>query len=212
MKSPATKHAIVTVVVLAVATSGHYAVRSAYALAYQNMTEGEASALPSRIGSYVQDGPDAEIPQRWMDVLQTKNILMRNYRSPSGSMVQLTVVMAGASRRSLHFPEVCLRGGGFEIREQYTAPVGMSFTAKRLMLVKGDTKEAVLYWFKVGDRFTHNFFVNSMHWALGQVTLQPAKSSMIRVSTYVGSASEESAFAELDSFSELLGPELLERL
>jgi EpsI family protein len=205
-------HAVIAIAVLALVTANHHVVRMAYAQAYQNMTEGAATAISDRIGGYVKEGEDTEIPQDWMDTLQTKNILMRNYRAPSGRYVQLTVVMAGASRRSLHFPEVCLRGQGWEIREQYTAPVGVSFMAKRLVLVKGKSNEAVMYWFKVGDRFTDNFFVNSMHWALGQITFRPAKSGMIRVSTFIGPGGEESAFADLENFSELLGPELLEVL
>ena len=212
MSARATKHGVILILVLAFITATHFGVLAAQARAYETMRDASAASVPTSFGGYARAGADSEIPQNWMDTLQTKNILMRNYRGPSGRYVNLTIVVAGASRRSLHFPEVCLRGQGNEIREQYVAPVGVSFMARHLVLVEGGNMTAVIYWFKVGDRFTDSFFVNSMHWALGQLTLSPAKSAMIKLSTAIGLDGEDAAFRELESFAETIEPILRETL
>lgn len=168
--------------------------------------------LPERIGPYEQIGEDLEVAPRVREILQTSLILMRNYKTPQGWPIQLQIVYTGASRRSLHFPEYCLVGAGYEILEQYSAPVGFDFNAKRLVLGKGSHEQAVLYWFKTDDNFTGNFFLNSWYWAKNQVTFGAPTSAMIKLSTTMGGRDEEAIFAMLEDFAQKLKPILLEQV
>jgi EpsI family protein len=167
--------------------------------------------VPARILGYRQFGADIPIDPHVNEILETPDVLMRNYTSRQGVPVQLTIVRSGATRRSLHFPEVCLTGQGWEVREQYSAPVGVLFVAKRLVIFKGDTEVAVLYWFMTSDHVTGSYFMNSVFWAREQLLLRPSKAMMIKLSAPVGSAGPESTFGQLDDFAQGLTPILQER-
>lgn len=168
--------------------------------------------LPAVIVDYQQAGPDANVDEATKAALETSSILIRNYASPSHGALQLTIVYAGATRRSLHFPEVCLVGEGWEIREQKPVQVGFSFRARRLMLVSGNRQQAVLYWFKTGDRVAANYFTNAYYWALEQMLGRTPSSAMVRLATIVGPAGEEAAFRTLEDFAWKVNPYLLEHI
>jgi len=169
--------------------------------------------FPSEIGRYTQLGEDIPIPEHVKRVLQTSSILTRNYRSPAGRVVSLSMVHAGKTRRSLHFPEVCLVGQGWEVMQQFGAPVGFDFTAQHLVIADGQRREAVLYWFKTGSEFTGNYFLNSWYWTREQ--LRPGgtpTSTMVRLSTSIHGQDDESAFHLLEDMAEQLKPVLLKQI
>ncbi len=165
--------------------------------------------IPSQIAQYHQVGEDIEIEQHVKDVLETSDILVRNYASTS-SMVQLTIVYAGTTRRSLHFPEVCLVGAGWEIRDQKSINVGFTFSARQLVLVRGERRQAVLYFFKTGEELTGNYFLNAWYWAKNQITFGQSTSAMIKVAAPISVRGEEATFAVLDDFAMKFAPVLLE--
>lgn len=165
--------------------------------------------LPENIGSYRQVGEDIDPGDRTRELLQSSAILMRNYASTNGRIVQLSIVQAVASRASLHFPEVCLVGQGWEISEQYMAPVGVYHTGKRLVIFSGERQEAVLYWFRTGDRFTGSFFLNSWYWIWDTLRFKSPQTAMIRVSSLIRKDKEE-AFQTLDDFAGYIAPLLME--
>lgn len=200
----------IAVGILLVATGGtHFAILNKQAQGGLAQPVESLNEIPSRIADYVQVGADEEIDERTAAVLETSTILIRNYVSPSGRPVQLIIVYAGSTRRSLHFPEICLTGGGWELREQFMTRVGILFTVKRLVLVRGLDQQAVLYWFKTGDHLTGNYFLNAAHWARSQLTFGSPTSAMIQVKTPLEPGQEEEAFAVLEDFATKLYPVLM---
>lgn len=167
--------------------------------------------IPAEISSFRQAGEDIEIEPRIYEILEYPEILMRNYASRDGRPIQLTIVSSGPTRRSLHFPEVCLTGQGWETREQYSAPVGLQFIGKRLVLTRHSQEEAVLYWFKTGDYFTDSYLLNSLYWSRERLLLRPTDSMMVKLSTPVVSQDSETAFAVLEDFAAALAPILMEK-
>lgn len=204
------KHYVIAIGLLAMALAMNYTIRMNQAQAVDQASEEYVLEVPRHLGEYRQYGDDEEVDERTKEILETSNILIRNYVGRQNWPVQLTIVHAGASRRSLHFPEVCIVGGGWEIREQTTVPIGIMFEARQLVLVKGDQREAVLYWFKTDDHLTGNFFINSFRWARYQVTHGTMPSAMIRVSTMVGPMGEEATFDLLKDFAAQATPILLD--
>ncbi len=201
------KHAIAAIVLLAATTGAHLSIQRSQEQAYRDKAEKAVPAVPSVIGPYTQYGPDYEVAPRTKELLQSSLIVMRQYRSPRRNPLFLTLVYAGTSRKSLHFPEVCLVGQGWEIRDQAPAPLGFKFTAKRLMLVKGNQKEAVVYFFKTGDQYTGNFFLNAWYWARNQVSRGAPTSAMIKLHAPVARGqNEETVFATLEDFALKLTP------
>ncbi len=204
------KHYVTVLTILALAAGGNMAIRMSQAAAVEQSRTEYVLTVPEYIGDFQQQGADAEVSERVQRVLETSNILIRNYTDRRGWPVQLTIVHAGATRRSLHFPEVCIVGAGWEIREQTVHPVGITFNARRLVLVRGDEQEAVLYWFKTGDNLTGNFFLNSLNWTVNQFTAGSSTSAMIRVSTKIPPGREQAAFSVLDDFARQATPVLME--
>ncbi|MCP4641576.1 MAG: EpsI family protein [bacterium] len=197
---------------VALVTAAHLAILGGQARAARNAIAMTDFDIPAQIVDYRQAGVDLEVEDHVREVLGTSSILIRTYVSPRGRPLSLTVVYAGTTRRSLHFPEVCLVGEGFEVLQQEMAPVGFMFTAKRLVLSRGKGQEAVLYWFKTGDNLTGNYFLNAYYWAKNQLSFSTPTSSMIRLSTPVGPGGAESAFATLDDFATKFTPILLDKV
>jgi EpsI family protein len=195
------RHLVACVIAIVAAGVIHAAAVSAQHDLAEAASDEPLLAIPDYIGGFERMGLDQEIPEDVQRVLETSNILIRPYRTPGGYPVVLTIVHAGSTRRSLHFPEVCLVGAGWDVREQSTMPVGFNFVARRLVLVKGDQTEAVLYWFKTGDHMTGSYFVNSLNWARNQLTFGSPNSAMIKLATPVGNRGEAAAFALLEDFA-----------
>ena len=206
------KHYVATFLCLLITAASHSAINHSHDVAARADPPQDILNIPAVVGTYRQVGEDIEIDERTIEILETSTILMRNYRGPKGWPIQLTIVYAGTTRRSMHFPEVCIVGQGWEIHEQTEMPVGFFFNASRLVLVKGEGKQALLYWFKTADEFTGNFFVNSWHWARSQLTRGTATSAMIKVSAPIGNRDEESVFLLLEDFATKLTPILRERI
>ena len=206
------KHTVAVLILLLLMAAGETAIGHAQANAARRQRTTKALAIPENIGQFRQAGTDEEVDAHTKAVLETSTILIRNYVSYDGLPVELTIVYAGSTRRSLHFPEVCLVGAGWEIREQYTMNVGFLFDAKRLVLVSGNKHEAVLYWFKTGDKMTGNYFLNAFHWAKNQITSAGKTSAMIKLTTRFRPGSEDGAFAVLERFAMQLAPVLEERV
>lgn len=202
------KHFVLTILLLLATAAVYAGIYKARDAASQAVLE--TLDIPTTIGPYAQLGADEEVTEHVKRVLQTSTILKRRYRTPSGRPVNLSIVYAGTTRGSLHFPEVCLVGQGWTIRDQDVMPVGFQFVATKLVIVSGGHTEAMLYWFKTGDNLTGNFFVNSWHWARNQLTFNQKASAMIKVSTPVVDNDTESAFMALEDFSAKLTPVLMD--
>ncbi|HIJ72478.1 MAG TPA: EpsI family protein [Candidatus Hydrogenedentes bacterium] len=206
------KHYVATILILAIAAAGHESINRAHARAAQERPAQNVLDIPASIGRYKQVGADQEVEEEVQRMLQTSTVLVRNYAGPDGWPLQLTIVYAGTTRRSLHFPQVCLVGQGWEIREQTTMPVGFSFRAQRLVVVKGAQRQAVLYWFKTGERLTGDYFVNSWHWARNQLFSGAATSALVRLSAPIGNRDESAVFSLLEDFAAKFTPILMERV
>jgi len=169
--------------------------------------------LPVTIGSYQKVGEDIDPGDDVRKALETSSILMRYYVGSNRLPILTTIVYAGQKRRSLHFPEVCLVGQGWEVEQAYSAPVGIEFQGKRLVIFRGDEKQAVLYWLKTGELFTSSSFLNALYWAREQLLFGTPTSSMIKLSMPIRPGQDATeAFAVLDDFATRLGPILLENI
>lgn len=183
------------------------------AQAAANMEKAAPLALdiPREVADY-QARRDHEIDETTRRILENSAILIRDYAAPGGRFVQLSVVHAGSTRRSLHFPEVCLVGDGWEIVKQRQTPIGILFSAKQLVLVKGERSEAVLYWFKTGDHVTGDFFRNALEWTKNQVTFGEPTSAMIKLATPITPGGEREAFNTLEDFATKFAPVMFEHI
>lgn len=203
---------IVTTSLLVATTVLHLFVRYVQADAALNRAPQELVNLRSEILEFQQIGEDIPASESVRQELETNAILQRNYASAYGGFVQLTIVYAGKTRRSLHFPEVCFTGQGWETRDKFSIPVGLSFVGQGLILQNGDSRQAVLYFFKTGDDLTGNYFANSVSWVRDTFLLRSPSSMLIRISTPVDEQNEDRAIRLLNDFASGLAPILLETI
>lgn len=200
------KHYAALTAIIAGIAAAYFALVRAQDRAVTQTPAANFVALPPRIAGYVQSGEDIDVGDDVRAYLETSHILVRRYAAPAGRPIDVSIVHAAVTRRSLHFPEVCLVGEGWDIRDQSGHPVGVIFQARRLLLVRGGERQAVLYWFQTGTRLTGNYFANAWHWARDQVCFRSPVSAMIRISTPVGAEPEQLAFSALTDFAMKLAP------
>ena len=162
--------------------------------------------IPSQILEFRQARPDSPVPASIRKSLETNTILMRDYVSSYGRPVNLTIVYAEKTRRSLHFPEVCFTGQGWETHGKRSIPVGVQFLGQGLTVQKGDAKRAVLYWFKTGNELTGNYYMNTFYWSLDKLLLRNPSTMLIRLSTPVDHQGEARAYRVLSDFASGLTP------
>lgn len=205
-------HRMTILVLLAGVAAFHFNIERAQARAATDVVPQEVLNIPARVGPYTQDGADSEVSDRVRELLQTSLIIERTYRDRTRFPISLSVVHSGTTRRSLHFPEVCIVGAGFEVREQSTMPIGFEFTATKLIIAKDGYQQAVLYWFKTGNEVTGNFFTNSWNWAKTQLTFGAPTSSLIKISAPIIGSNEDRVFSLLEDFALKLHPELMKSL
>ena len=168
--------------------------------------------IPSRVLEFKQLRPDSPVPESTRRTLETNTILMRDYASAHGRPVNLTIVYAEKTRRSLHFPEVCFTGQGWETHGKYTIPVGTYFLGQGLTVQKGDSKSAVLYWFKTGNELTGSYYKNTFNWSSDKLLLRNPSTMLVRLSTPVGEQGEELAYQILSDFASGLTPILFDTI
>jgi exosortase len=114
-------------------------------------------------------------------------ILKCTYRCEDGSKLALTVVVSGKSRLSIHRPEMCLPGQGFQIRSSQVRTINLGAGRElRVNVVKaartGERPIGFLYWFvnprreatSHWDRICSDIWARSVHNRInrwGMVTL-----------------------------------------
>ena len=151
--------------------------------------------IPNAMGDW--QGKDTPLDERTYEILETRNVLSRQYKNPHGDLVQLLIVSSDKDRRVAHPPEVCYITSNFAIIDERIENFsfgGKSIDVKRF--VAEDKKnpslqEKVLYVYKVGDRYTSNYFAQQLLFAWDRATRRESQILLIRLS-----ASEENAFKE----------------
>ncbi len=138
---------------------------------------GVTMRLPVGVSRYIGDVEEPDKRERELLPDDTQIVKMR-YRTVTTDPARkddahVTIVLAGAERRSIHRPEVCLTGQGWsilnaetipvEIRPGHTLQVRDLYIEKPIFLKEGDTKTRRLrahyvYWFVGTDVTTPSHF------------------------------------------------------
>lgn len=168
------------------------------------------SMVPPCIGPWA--GRDLEVDTRTIEILETDDILMREYLGPKGLKILLCIAFSKETRKSIHPPEVCMSGGGWNLieKKRIKVPGSPGFEAIKLISEKGDCKQAVLYWYKTGQDFTANFYHQQFNFVKNTFLGGDTSCGLIRVSTQITGQEVEQAMASLIDFAEALMPYLTE--
>ena len=161
--------------------------------------------FPKTIGTW--DSVDLPITKDEFAILETKNAFVRLYtNSVDKTKVYLYLVYSQTNRKVAHPPEICYTGSGLSIIEDVhdTIPVqykNLTIQANRLRMSKGNFTQIAYYWFKVGDRFTPNYWKQQILIVFYTLLGRHPSSALVRVSADVVDNDINKTFVNIKSFN-----------
>lgn len=170
----------------------------------------KARNLPTEIGQW--GGREVPVPQYVLDILETKDVVERNYQdSPRATPVDMAVVYSPDNRRVAHPPEVCYKGAGWEVNDKKIVRIEGLPPMVRLVISHDRQKDIVFYCYKSGPDFIADYWKQQWNIIGNYVTGRPTASALVRFSI---SADPDEAAAEtrLIGFMRLMMPEIKKTL
>jgi len=174
------------------------------------------TAFPKTIDTWTSE--DLPISKEDLSILETKNAFVRKYTNTvDGGEVYLFLVYSQHNRKVAHPPEICYLGSGVSITENIHDPIsvefkGLTISTNRLMLLRKNLQHIAFYWFKVGGRFTSNYWEQQLLIAFNSVTGSSQGSALIRISADVVNGNKDKAIQDVKSFVNLITPSLFKYL
>ncbi|MCK4810367.1 MAG: EpsI family protein [Candidatus Omnitrophica bacterium] len=141
--------------------------------------------LPFEIGNW--QGKNLDVSQDVYEILETEDILIRQYKDKEGDSLTLAIVYSGNRRETFHPPEICYLGGGTKLLEktQEKIPLDNANSLKTNKLVMKTAKGGIIkawYWFVAGDRFISNYYLQQVYFLLDAIKGKELKGALIRIS------------------------------
>ena len=175
-----------------------------------------AKELPMQVDGWT--GSDFKVDEKTLQILETDDVLMREYKKDDIPPVELCVVFASNNRKVSHPPEVCYSGGGWSVEENQSISFSEKsdeypdFKANKLIIEKGVKKQLVLYWYKCNKRYATNYYQQQINIAKSQLITGNSTSGLIRTSTIIENNDVTEAMMRLQEFSLTMLPYLTKHL
>lgn len=138
--------------------------------------------FPYQVGQW--KGHDLEVTEREYNILETRNLISREYVNPSNEAIWLFIIYSETNRSVFHPPEMCLLGSGLNMIDKTREDMdskGHKISANKLYLEKGDYRELTLYCYKAGNLYTSNFYMQQAYLITHQIFGRPLAGATIRV-------------------------------
>lgn len=140
--------------------------------------------VPYEIDSW--KGTDISMRQDVYEILETDDVLLREYRDESDYPVVLAIVFAQNNRDSFHPPEMCYVGAGLEIMEnkfdKLNLSDGVSLETTKLAM-KSDTHWVTAwYWFMAGDEVEASYYGQQLHLFKSLFSKKSFRGALVRIS------------------------------
>lgn len=131
-------------------------------------------------------GKELEVTEDIYAMLETRDIMMREYKDGNGDTVILSIVYSGTNRQSFHPPEICYLGSGDikyieNSQEEIILKDNDSIRANRLVMESPQGPMQAWYWFAAGKRFTPSYYKQQGYLALDALKGRELKGALIRV-------------------------------
>jgi len=158
-------------------------------------------------------GTRQTMEQKFIDVLDFSDYTIIDYKNPQGQTVNFYVAYYETQRKgeSIHSPETCLPGSGWEFKEAGLAPVAWgnksAIRVSRSFMVSGDTQQLVYYWFPQRGRILTSLYQLKFYAFWDALTKQRNDGALIRIITPVYPAeNRKTAEARLHGFTREIAP------
>ena len=172
------------------------------------------SSFPRSLGT--RSGVDYPLSQDVLDILGNGDFLLRLYPDSAGAAdVDLFIAYFATQRAgdSLHSPQNCLPGAGWfpvqNTTREITAPGLAPFPANEYLIVKGEDRKLVLYWYQAHNRALANEYWAKFYLVADAMRHNRSDGSMIRITTPVAHGERiEAARTRLLAFAAQVAPQL----
>lgn len=154
------------------------------------------NAFPLALGDW--RGTEGQISQVQLDELKLTDYIIASYRRPGlVEPVEMYVAYYDSQRKgaSIHSPKACLPGGGWVIQEfgqhriEGAGPEG-SLEVNRALIVQGEQRLLVYYWFQQRGRIITNEYLAKWYIFWDSLTRNRTDGALVRVTTPVGDAAD----------------------
>lgn len=163
--------------------------------------EVDIGVFPYTIGGW--KGRDLEVTEREYRVLETRNLILREYVNPDGDRISIFIIYSETNRKVFHPPEVCIIGSGINIVDKRIEKIknynGNFISANKLYTEGGNHRSISLYCYKAANLYTNNYYLQQAYFAFKQLFQRHVRGATIRVSMPIR-ADEETALATLKTF------------
>lgn len=142
----------------------------------------DIKAFPYTIGEW--KGTDIGVTEDEYGILETRNLISREYVNPSNDRIWLFIIYSETNRSVFHPPEVCFMGSGVKLLDKKIEkiPYGESFiSANKLYTQKSDYNGISLYCYKVSNFHTDNYYLQQAYFALNQLFRRHVRGATIHI-------------------------------
>lgn len=207
------RYLVVTVMTCCVALAVHFIGQAAF----ENtaVPTGNIAGIPESFGRW--KGTDVRLDEQVYQILETRSIVHRNYRSTAGD-VFLSIVYYPENKVDFHAPEGCLAGKGIQvsksIKEIRVAVQGEEREIKVNQLTRrnGEAEELIYYFYKAGDFMGENYIRLRCALVFNRFFSNRPSGALIRVSTTLGGKHPGEGTGLLTEFIEGVYPYLIRYL
>lgn len=191
-------------------------------VSYDAFNESEAGeraigGIPQDIG--IWKGKDMPLEDLIYEILETKSIIHRQYKTENGSEIFLSIVYHSKTKVNFHGPEQCLGGQGIALEKSFNT---VSFLSKNdaveldlVQMIQNQygNKSLIYYFFKAGDFMGPSYIKLRLNLAMNSLINTTKSASLIRISTPLPltSSTEQSAVV-MNSFLQDLYPYIVQYL
>ncbi len=167
-------------------------------------TRGVAKSLPARIGAYSLSY-DTPMTDRQFRLLGTDDAIWRTYTDADGHEIYVVLVCHAENWKSIHPPDICLRGSNMVITEDQQRD-----GHGELVLFSRDRRSdyVSLYRYGAADLATGSYLGFFLHHAPRALFRAAVGGYLVRVETWVDADGREAAVRRCESFLEAAEPHL----
>lgn len=164
--------------------------------------------FPKTIGVWIST--DIPLSERDYQILETRNLFVRDYKNHKGDSVYFYLVYSEDNRKVSHPPEVCYMGSGVSIVDKSPVQMTNSIKATKMVVEKADSRQLVVYWYKAGNLYTDKYLKQQIKIVTDRMFGRRTSGALIRLSTYIKNNDPEATLNLIKSFCAQVVP-LLER-
>ena len=158
------------------------------------------AAFPLKVADW--HGADVPLSKEDYAILETNNLIMRQYKDSKGRSLMLYIIYSDDNRKVTHPPEVCYMGSGATITNKSPFVLSPKITANKMVAELKEGRELVVYWFRAGNYNTNNYFEQQLRIVARRTWGQRTSAAMIRISADMKENDEQATTQMILDFSQ----------